>query len=105
MKNYAVQYLTKSYIANHTTLKEGVLTLERDEPGLIEYIFPVRLMKQVVLDLDASTTYIYRRRWFDHTPHWIAYHYELDEHRSIVVMHRFGGLKGRIQLIDSTEYA
>lgn len=106
MKEYALQYLARPYIVQNTGLREGVLTLGQDAPGLIEYFFSVRLMKQTTLTLTEVTGAakpVWSRHWFEHTPHWIAYHYEIDAKRKIVIKHTFGGLRACVQLIDTTE--
>ena len=103
MKEYALQYLARPYIVQNTGLKEGVLVLGQDSSGFIEYFFSVRLMKQVTLELTGAVKPVWSRYWFEHTPHWIAYHYEIDIHRKIVIKHTFGGLRASVQLIDSTE--
>ena len=55
MKLYATRYLAKRWVAAHTSLKEGVLTMTEDQPGLVEFRFCVHRMKQVTLDLMSAS--------------------------------------------------
>ncbi len=100
MKAFAIEYKAKQYVEYHCGIKG--ISLHHSSPGMIEFTFPVRKMGAVIHKLENDLPW--KEHVLEHAQHFLAYHYSLDEDRTVVVRHWFGKLIASVELVDPTEH-
>lgn len=100
MKTYAWQEGARRYLREVMDIQSIGICLV-DEPGRIEFAFPVRYMQMASQAIKAKVQYT--DYTFERSAHFIADVFILDRNRAIRLHHQMGSLRAIVCLFDNQE--